>query len=44
VGLLKGIDDESEQSALLGVVPNNVTVVPSLEGMAGRLVLSFSSG
>lgn len=44
MGFLKGIDDESEQSAQLDVVPYNMTVVPSLEGMAGKLVLSFSSG
>lgn len=43
MGLLEGINDESEQSALLGVVLNNATVVPSLEGMAGRSVLSFST-
>lgn len=42
VGLLKGINDESEQSALLDVVPSDVTVAPSMEGVAGRLALSFA--
>jgi hypothetical protein len=44
VGLLKGINDESEQSVLLGVVPSNVTVVPSFGGDGRQVGIVFSSG